>query len=125
MRDAAFRVRTERARARSSFLARGIMSGVDDRDLKTLIEQTAAETRRHFDVVADGLVQKIELVAEGVASVDRRFDRLERRIETEFEELRSMIRLSYTEIDRRLRTLEETVAVLQARMDRFESHSSQ
>jgi hypothetical protein len=35
-----------------------------------------------------------------------------------------MIRLSYTELDRRLRTLEETVSSLQARMDRLE-HSAQ
>ena len=74
------------------------MLSVVDSDLKSLIEETAAETRRHFDVVGDGLTQKMELIAEGVASVDRRVDRLERRMETEFEELRSMIRLSYTEI---------------------------
>ncbi|MEO8035482.1 MAG: hypothetical protein ABI837_13685 [Acidobacteriota bacterium] len=103
-----------------------------DEDLKQVIEATAAESRRHFDVVAEGMKQQFQLVAEGVSSIgertDRltgRFDSLEEGMHREFEEVRSMIRLSYTELDRRLRSLEETVGTLQARMNRLESSSTQ
>jgi hypothetical protein len=40
------------------------------------IETSAAETRRHFDVVAESLVSQIQLVAEGVLTLDRKVDRL-------------------------------------------------
>lgn len=123
---------------------------MDDSELKRLIEGSAADTRhhfdvvaeglrketadtrRHFDVVAEGLRKDVQLVAEGVVASGQRTDRLTGRIEQiergirgEFEETRSMIRLSYTELDRRLRTLEETVSTIQARVDRLESGSPQ
>ena len=33
------------------------------------------EIKRHFDVVAEGLGHKIQLVAEGVANLNEKFDR--------------------------------------------------
>ncbi|HVT05449.1 MAG TPA: hypothetical protein VHL58_18975 [Thermoanaerobaculia bacterium] len=103
-----------------------------DDDVKRWIQDSAAETRQHFDVVAEGLLRQVQLVAEGVSSngerterLASRLDRFEDGIHHEFEEVRSMIRLSYTELDRRLRSLEETVGALQSRMDRIESGSTQ
>lgn len=102
-----------------------------DDDLKRLIDESASGTRRHFDVVAEELKHQVHLVGEGVTSngerTDRivtRLDRLEDGLHREFEEVRSMIRLSYTELDRRLRSLEEIVGTLQARMDRMEAGST-
>jgi hypothetical protein len=43
----------------------------------------------------------------------------------EFVELASMIRISYAQLDRRLRTLEEIVSGLLTRVDRLESASPQ
>ena len=108
------------------------MVAVDDEELRRLLAGASVETRNHFDVVAEGLRQQVQLVAEGVSSngerIDRlvaRSDRMEDGMHREFEEVRSMIRLSYTELDRRLRTLEESVGTLQARMERLESGSTQ
>lgn len=105
---------------------------MDDAELRRLIAGTGQETRQHFDVVAEGLRKQVQLVAEGVSSNGQRMDRvviridgLEQGVHREFEEVRAMIRLSYTELDRRLRSLEETVGALQARMDRLESSSTQ
>jgi hypothetical protein len=36
--------------------------------LRAELAASAAETRRHFDVVADRLMDKIQLVGEGVAA---------------------------------------------------------
>jgi uncharacterized protein (DUF885 family) len=90
--------------------------------------QLLNELKRHFDIVAESLESKIQLVAEGVVNVDqkldRRFDALKQEIEKESEETRALIRLSYTELDRRLATLEGTVADLQSRVDAIEEKSN-
>jgi len=63
---------------------------------------SVAETRRHMDVVAEGLRAEIRLVAEGVVMVDSKVDRLRDDMTAEFAETRSMIRFSYDQLDRRL-----------------------
>jgi hypothetical protein len=65
-----------------------------DDDLKQLIENTAAETRRHFDIVAEGLRQDDRLALEGVTANGERLDRLAVEMKQEFAEVRSMIRFS-------------------------------
>ena len=96
-----------------------------DDDLKRLIETTATETRRHFDIVAEGLRHDVQLAFEGVSANGERLDQLAVEMKQEFAEVRSMIRFSYSELDRRLRTLEEIVVGLQGRVERLESGSTQ
>ena len=50
-------------------------------DIKKFIEESAKETRRHFDVVAENLSSKIQTVAEGVMTHGERLDRVEDRTE--------------------------------------------
>ena len=83
------------------------------------------EIKRHFGVVAERLESRIHLLAEGLAHLDekveRRFTALESQIKNESEETRAMIRLSYTELDRRIRMLESGHADLEARVERLEA----
>jgi septal ring factor EnvC (AmiA/AmiB activator) len=103
-------------------------------NVATRQENAAAhvETRRHFDVTAERLESRIDLVAESVGLLDekceRRFTAIEQSIERNAAETQSMIKFSHSELDRRLRsveqgqsTLESTVAEIQARLDRIES----
>ena len=94
---------------------------VVDEDLKRLIESTAIETRRHFDVVAEQVRSDVKISIEAASSASDKVDRLAVAMREEFGEVKSMIRLSYSELDRRLRTLEEVVSSLQARVERLES----
>ena len=48
------------------------------------IRASAAETRRHFDVVADRLMDKIQLVGEGVIGVDQKLDRFRGEVGEQF-----------------------------------------
>jgi hypothetical protein len=96
-----------------------------DEDVKQLILSSAAETRRHFEVVAEELKQHVQLALEGVVANSMKIDQLRAEMKEEFVELRSMIRISYTQLDRRLSTLEEIVSGLQVRVDRLESASTQ
>lgn len=88
---------------------------------------TAEEIKRHVSVVAEDLRSEVRTVAEGVVAANERLDRLESQIETiesrlerEFIETRAMIRLSFGELDRRLRSLESDVISLRARLEKLE-----
>ena len=63
-------------------------------ELRAEIAASAAETRRHFDVVADRLMDKIQLVGEGVIGVDQKLDRFRGEVADEFRRVdRRLLRL--------------------------------
>jgi hypothetical protein len=53
-------------------------------EFRTGIAASTAETRRHFDVVAEQMMGKLQLVAEGVSGVGENVDRLATEMRTEF-----------------------------------------
>jgi hypothetical protein len=53
-------------------------------ELRAEISASAAETRRHFDVVADRLMDQLQLVGEGVIGVDQKLDRFRGEVADEF-----------------------------------------
>src|SRR5216684_2207554 len=54
--------------------------------LRQEVRDTAAETRRHLDVVAEFLRRDIQTVAEGVAANTERIDRVEVDLKSEMEQ---------------------------------------
>jgi hypothetical protein len=83
------------------------------------------EIKRYFGVVAEGLEHKIQLVAEGVANLNEKFDRditfLREENEQAHKEILSAIKFSYAELDQRIRVLENGFQSLKARLDRLEA----
>jgi hypothetical protein len=65
------------------------------------------DVKRHSDVIAEALRSDIRTVAEGFVATNERLDRLEVRISEGFEELKSTIRISYVDLDRRVVVLEK------------------
>ena len=63
---------------------RVIMKESEDRD-----SQVLTEVKKHFDVVAESLESKIQLVAEGVLNVNEKLDRLKDEMHRESEETRA------------------------------------
>ncbi len=57
---------------------------MEDQVVRQLVEHLAAETRRHFDVVAEGLRKDVQLVAEGVATLNDQVVRLRSEMVEEF-----------------------------------------
>ena len=91
-----------------------------DDDVKRLLdamrqESAAAhvETRRHFDVVGEDLRREIGIVAEGVGANTERIERLSLDMKEEFADVRSMIKFSHAELDRRVRSLEQSQSALE------------
>ncbi len=75
---------------------------MNDDDISRLIartaneaaERSASEMRRQFEIVAERIDSTVQAVAEGVAGNRELIDRTHREMTGEFEETRSMIRLS-------------------------------
>jgi hypothetical protein len=69
----------------SELRAEILASAADTRQhVEAKILGSTAETRRHFDVVADSLMDKIQLVGEGVIGVDQKLDRFRGEVAEEF-----------------------------------------
>lgn len=103
-----------------------------DDELKRLFSEMRQEnaaaheqTRRHFDVTAEGIRDDIRSVAEAVAALDEKVERenadLSEEVRRGFAETQAMIKFSHAELDRRVRTLEQAFTDLQARIERLEA----
>lgn len=65
--------------------------------------ETAEVITRHFNVVAESLRSEIRTVAEGFVSTNERLDRFENAMSERFADLEAVIRLSFGELERRIR----------------------
>ena len=79
------------------------------------------EIKRHFGVVAESLRSDIRQIAEGHATIRHELQEHRGEILDEFKEMRALMRLSFSQLDQRIRTLESDVTTLKTRMDRFET----
>jgi archaellum component FlaC len=65
------------------------------------------ELKRHFDVVGESLRSDIRLVAEGVVGLDEKFTQefvtVREVIREQIGEVKSLIRVSYADLDRRVK----------------------
>ncbi len=91
-------------------------------EYQQVLEQLS-ETRRHFDVVGESLRGEVQQVAEAAAELQNEVRAVRAEMTSEFQDLKSMIKFSYAELDRRVATLEETVQALQSRVGRLEQTS--
>lgn len=96
-----------------------------DEDLRQLFATAVTDMRRHFDVTAERLERRLDLVAESAVRLDAKLDRTATEIRDDmrrgFADTQAMIKFSHAELDRRIRMLEEGFADLQARVERLES----
>ena len=82
--------------------------------------ETVDEVKRHFGIVAEDLRSDIRAVAEGQQNLRRDVESFRVDVAREFDETRALIRLSYGELDRRVRGLEGEVTELRTRVERLE-----
>ena len=95
------------------------MLAMNDDELKKLFETSEANTRRHFDVVAESVREDVRLVAEGLGNLGAKMTReilsVHEEMKHGFSETQAMIKFSYVELDRRVTSLEARVEKLEAR----------
>ena len=80
------------------------------------------EIKRHFGVVADALRSDIHQIAEGHSGIRHELQEMRDEFRDEFKEMRALMRLSFSQLDLRIRTLETDISALKARMDYLEAH---
>lgn len=73
-----------------------------DEKMKTLEKRVVEQ----FHIISEGLIDQIKLLAEGHAGIIDRLNRMEKENERQHQETRSLVKLSFTELDRRLTDLE-------------------
>ncbi|MDY7032489.1 MAG: hypothetical protein SVY10_11365 [Thermodesulfobacteriota bacterium] len=82
------------------------------------------DIKRHFSVVAEGLRDEIKLVAEGVVNLNDKFEREINDFRKENREahgdIKVAIKFSYTELDRRITTLENKYEDVERRLKKLE-----
>jgi predicted nucleic acid-binding Zn-ribbon protein len=78
------------------------------------------EIKRHFGVVAESLRSDIRQIAEGHTTIRHELQDLRSEFKDEFKEMRALLRLSFSQLDQRIVTLESDISMLKSRMDRLE-----
>ena len=79
------------------------------------------EIKRHFDVVAESLRSDIQQIAEGHAVLRHELQSQREEMRAEFKETRSLMKLSFTQLDQRMHSLESDVSSLKSHVDRLEA----
>ena len=86
------------------------------------IQAAFADTRRHFDVVAEQVSADVRRLADAFST---RIDRLEGNLREDLlrsqRELSAMITFSYAELQRRIEGLEQQQGALEVRVRRLEA----
>ena len=80
------------------------------------------EIKRHFGVIAAALRSDIRQIAEGHSGIGHELQQMRDEVRDEFKELHALMRLSFSQLDQRIHTLETDISTLKARMDRLETH---
>ncbi len=108
-----------------------------DKDLKEFLEKQFSQVDERIDKATEGAVHrfqiiteklddKIQQIAEGVITLDQKFDRrldeMNHTMEQRHQDLLSAIKFSYAELDGRIKTLELQLKHLDERVRRLESH---
>ncbi len=75
------------------------IGAVDEKDLKRLLDANVLEIQRHFDVTAERLEKKVELVVEAVAQLDEKRERdteeMRQEMRRGFADTQAMIKFSH------------------------------
>jgi hypothetical protein len=71
--------------------------------LKAELRAEIQDVKRHSDVIAESLRGEIRLVAEGVTGLDEKFTVEFKNVREEIGEVKSLLRLSYSDLDRRIK----------------------
>ena len=82
-------------------LSREVREGLQD--VRTELRAEIQDVKRHSDVIAESLRGEIRLVAEGVTGLDEKFTLEFKNAREEIGEVKTLLRLSYEDLDRKIR----------------------
>jgi hypothetical protein len=71
------------------------------------------EIIQQFHIISEGLIDQIKLLAEGHSGIIQKLDRMEKENERQHLETRSLVKLSFSELDKRISDLESQMKEVQ------------
>jgi delta-aminolevulinic acid dehydratase/porphobilinogen synthase len=83
--------------------------GVTKKDLQAFKD----EIIQQFHIISEGLLDQIKLLAEGHSGIIQRLDRIEEENKHEHLETRALIKISFSQLDRRISDLESQMKEVQ------------
>lgn len=86
-----------------------------------LKKEFSEETQRYIGVLSEDFQHKLDVVVEGHQVLSKKIDDLKEESRKEHEETRSMLKLSYRELDKRDHTLESAHSTLKTRVEKLET----
>ena len=90
--------------------------------MRPMSNEEMEETKRHFGVIAESLRSDIRQIAEGHDIIHRELHTQREELKEEFKETKSLMRLSYAQLDQRIDTVESDVSAPKPRVDRLEAN---
>lgn len=82
---------------------------ITKKDLQTFKD----EIIQQFHIISEGLIDQIKLLAEGHSGIIKRIDRMEEENKREHLETRSVIKISFSQLDKRVSDLESQMKEVQ------------
>jgi hypothetical protein len=82
---------------------------VTKKDLRALKD----EIIQKFHIISEGLIDQIKLLAEGHSGIIQKLERMEKENGRQHLETRSLVKLSFSELDRRISDLESQMKEVQ------------
>jgi hypothetical protein len=83
--------------------------GITKKDLQSFKD----EIIHQFHIISEGLIDQIKLLAEGNSGIIQRLDRVEEENKHEHLETRALIKISFSQLDRRISDLESQMKEVQ------------
>jgi len=84
-------------------------NGITKKDLQSFKD----EIIHQFHIISEGLMDQIKLLAEGHSGIIQRLDRIEEENKHEHLETRALIKISFSQLDRRISDLESQMKEVQ------------
>ena len=79
------------------------------KDLQTFKDEIIEQ----FHIISEGLIDQIKLLAEGHSGILQRLDRIEDENKREHSETRALIKISFSQLDKRISDLESQMKDVQ------------
>jgi len=92
--------------------------------MRSMSNEEMEEIKRHFGVIAESLRSDIQQIAEGHDIIRRELQTQREEVKEEFKETKSLVRLSYVQLDHKVDTVESNVSALKSRVDRLEANQT-
>ncbi len=84
-------------------------NGITKKDLQSFKD----EIIQQFHIISEGLIDQIKLLAEGNSGIIQRLDRIEGENKNEHLETRALMKISFSQLDRRISDLESQMKEVQ------------